>query len=100
MVKTVILGTAHLKSTPGKCSPDKSLREYEYSRMICKRIKETLDKMGIDCIIDYEADDMPNTTPSQELVKRVKIVNDICKKKGSSNCMYVSIHLNAAGSGE
>lgn len=28
----IILGTAHLKSTPGKCSPDKSLYEYKYSR--------------------------------------------------------------------
>ena len=30
-MKTIILGTAHLKSTPGKCSPDKRLKEYEYS---------------------------------------------------------------------
>ena len=31
-MKTIVLGTAHLKSTPGKCSPDKRLYEYKYSR--------------------------------------------------------------------
>ena len=41
-MKTIILGTAHLKSTPGKCSPDKRLKEYEYSRKVCKKVKEAL----------------------------------------------------------
>jgi len=27
-MKTIILGTAHLKSTPGKSSPDKKFYEY------------------------------------------------------------------------
>jgi antitoxin component YwqK of YwqJK toxin-antitoxin module len=27
-MKTIILGTAHLKSTPGKCSPDGKFKEY------------------------------------------------------------------------
>jgi len=30
----IILGTAHLASTPGKCSPDKKFKEYKYSREI------------------------------------------------------------------
>ena len=34
----IILGTAHLKSTPGKCSPDKKFFEYLYSRKIVKKI--------------------------------------------------------------
>ena len=38
-MKTIILGTAHLKSTPGKCSPDKKFFEYKYSREVCKTIK-------------------------------------------------------------
>ena len=29
---TIILGTAHLSSTPGKRSPDGTFREYQYSR--------------------------------------------------------------------
>ena len=38
-MKTIILGTAHLKSTPGKCSPDKKFYEYQYSRKVCKAVK-------------------------------------------------------------
>ena len=50
----VILGTAHLGTTPGKCSPDGKFRECEYSREIVKMIKESLEKKGITAIIDYE----------------------------------------------
>ena len=39
-MKTIILGTAHLKSTPGKCSPDGNFKEYEYSREVCKAVYE------------------------------------------------------------
>lgn len=41
-MKTIILGTAHLKSTPGKCSPDKKFKEYEYSREVVAAVKATL----------------------------------------------------------
>jgi N-acetylmuramoyl-L-alanine amidase len=53
----VILGTAHSKSTPGKRSPDGLLREYLYSREICKRVKSALMAKGIKCIIDVEGDE-------------------------------------------
>ena len=92
----VILGTAHLSSTPGKRSPDGLFREYKYSREICQLIKERLVSLGINCIIDYPDDDMVGLTSSQELVKRVKIVNDVCNKKGVNNVIYVSIHVNAS----
>ena len=92
----IILGTAHLSSTAGKRSPDGLFREYKYSREICKLVKEALVQRGYDCVIDYEDDDMLGLTASQELVKRVKIVNDYCNKLGKQNCIYVSIHVNAA----
>lgn len=53
--------------------------------------------MGYNCLIDYIDDDMTNS--KKELEQRVKIVNDICKQYGSKNCLYVSIHNNAAGNG-
>ena len=93
-MKTIILGTAHLKSTPGKCSPDKRLKEYEYSRKVCKKVKETLSKLGYTVFIDIEQDDL-NLKSSQELVYRCNIVNNLQKKY--KNCIYVSIHVNAAG---
>ena len=95
-MKTIILGTAHLKSTPGKCSPDKKFFEYKYSRELCKAIKAILQNMGYTVFIDIEDEDLKVTT-NQELCLRCKVVNDL--QKVYKNCIYVSIHVNAAGNG-
>ena len=89
----IILGTAHLSSTPGKRSPDGKFREYAYSRKVCKAVQEELLSRGVDCVIDYIDDDMPGLSSSQELVKRVQIVNEMARK---TDCLYVSIHVNAS----
>lgn len=94
-MKTIILGTAHLKSTPGKCSPDKKFYEYKYSREICKALKAILTDMGYKVFIDIEEEDK-KLNQSQELQLRCKIVNDLHKKY--KNCIYISIHVNAANS--
>ena len=94
-MKTIIFGTAHQKSILGKGSPDGKLKEYQYSREICQAIKPVLEGMGYRVIIDVEEDDL-KMTQSKELQYRCKIVNDLVKKYG--DCIYVSIHLNAAGS--
>lgn len=91
----IILGTAHLKSTPGKCSPDGRLLEYKYSREIVDELKVKLESMGYEVYVDIPEDDIKGINSSQELVRRVKFVNDLCSKY---NCLYVSIHVNAAGS--
>ena len=67
--KTIILGTAHLSSTPGKRSPDGAFREYKFSREVCKDIQETLTDLGYDCVIDWIDEDMNN--PKKELEQRV-----------------------------
>lgn len=94
-MKTIILGTAHLKSTPGKRSPDGKFREYEYSRKLCKAIKSALEYYGYKVFIDIEDDDL-KATSSQELSLRCKIVNNY--QKQYKDCIYISIHVNAAGS--
>ena len=94
-MKTIILGTAHLKSTPGKCSPDGKFREYQYSREIVAAVKAILKNSGYNVFVDIEDDDL-NVTQSRELCLRCKMVNDLCKVYG--DCIYVSIHVNAAGS--
>ena len=38
----IILGTAHLATTPGKCSPDGQFREYAYSREIVAAVAAAL----------------------------------------------------------
>lgn len=95
-MKTIILGTAHLKSTPGKCSPDKKFYEYKYSRELCSAIKAILKDLGYNVFIDIEEEDLPNTNQNKELAKRVQIVNNLHKKY--KNCIYISIHVNAADS--
>ena len=94
-MKTIILGTAHLKSTPGKCSPDRKFREYQYSREIVAAVKAILKNLGYTVFTDIEEDDL-DVTQSRELQLRCKIVNDLCKVYG--DFIHVSIHVNAAGS--
>lgn len=93
-MKTIILGTAHLKSTPGKCSPDKRLKEYAYSREIVSAVKAILQNMGYQVFVDIEDEDL-KVTQQQELSLRCKVVNELCKQY---DCIYVSIHVNAAAS--
>lgn len=103
----IILGTAHLTTTPGKSSPDKSLREYEYSRDRIQKIAEKLKELGYNVAIDmlasqpnpYIKSASPKTEQSRELMWRCKMVNDLCSKYGPSNCVYVSLHVDAAGNG-
>ena len=91
---TIILGTAHQKSIPGKGSPDGKLKEYKYSREVCKAISQILKDSGYQVFIDVEEDDL-KLSQSKELSYRCKIVNDLVKQY--KNCIYVSIHVNAAG---
>lgn len=104
---TVILGTAHLGTTAGKRSPDGRFREAEYSREIVSMVERRLRSMGYNVLVDHRpldpAPEMLAETQSlqnsRELASRVNFVNRICKERGTNNCLYVSIHVNAAGSG-
>lgn len=86
----VILGTAHGVNIGGKCSPDKKLKEYQWSREMCTMIKSRFDELGIDCVIDI-LDEV-----EKSLDYRVQLVNKIVRES-NDECIYVSIHLNAAG---
>ena len=102
----IILGTAHRKREPGKCSPDNRLKEYLYSREVCSEIAAILKSSGYKVLIDFEDEDLPKAmqTPnltlerSRELGMRVNYVNEQCRQKGKDHVLYVSIHVNAAGS--
>lgn len=90
MVK-VLIDNGHGENTPGKCSPDKRLREYAYAREIARLVEKCLRCKGYDAqrIVEEETD-----VPLSERCKRV---NDICKQVGTKNVLLVSIHNNAAG---
>ena len=95
-MKVVILGTAHGKNVSGKRSPDNSLEEYRYSREIVNRLRTALEARGCVVYVDMPEDIVP-LPQQQELRMRCNYVNKVCKKHGKDNCLYVSIHVNAAG---
>lgn len=90
----ILIDNGHGENTPGKRSPDGRLREYLYARDIAEGIERELRVRGYDVErIVREATDVP-------LHERVRRVNEVCGKLGTSNVILVSIHCNAAGSGE
>lgn len=89
--KVIILGTAHGSNVAGKHSPDKTFYEYRYSRMIISELKPILESYGYDVRIDIAGD------VEKSLDYRVRVVNGLCEEFGASNCIYISIHNDAAG---
>ena len=90
----VLIDNGHGVNTPGKRSPDGRLREYKYCREIAIRVVQELKAKGIDAerIVTEEAD--------ITLQERCRRVNAFCRRYGSKKVMLVSIHNNAAGSGQ
>lgn len=86
----VILDNGHGSNTPGKCSPDKSLREYAYAREIVKRVSEELSNRGIKnhILVPEEID----ISLKERCNRANKIYRDNNKK-----AILISVHCNAAG---
>lgn len=86
----LIFDNGHGVNTPGKCSPDKTLLEYSYTRGIVDDIIAKLDKLGYQSVkLVPEETDIP-------LRERVKRANQIYKDSGK-NAILISVHCNAAG---
>jgi N-acetylmuramoyl-L-alanine amidase len=96
---TILLDNGHAASTPGKRSPKEDgmeqFFEYEFNRDIVKRIARKLDKLGIryEILVPEISTDVP-------LSIRAERANEACKKYGTENCLFLSIHSNAAGKGD
>lgn len=90
----VLIENGHGINTPGKCSPDKRIREYKYTREIAREVVRRLKAQGYDSqlIVPEDAD--------ISLGERCSRVNAWCDRLGSKNVCLVSIHLNAAGCGQ
>ena len=83
----VLIDNGHGENTKGKCSPDKRLREWSYTREIADMVVYGLRKRGIDAErIVKEDTDVP-------LSERCKRANTIYKETGKK-AILVSIHLN------
>lgn len=100
----VYLDPGHTSFTPGKCSPDKRLREYAYVREIVSMIESRLDSLGIKHWNTHPETgwvDALHKTDSKDLVlrsQRLKSKHSESRSKGLSGFL-VSVHCNAAGNG-
>ena len=92
----VILDAGHGKDTPGKCSPDKSLFEWQWNREIVAMLCERL--YGIEHVQTVILVPEEHDVPLKERVRRVNtIVHDA--KIENKEVLLISIHINAAGHG-
>lgn len=84
----VVLDPGHGKETAGKCSPDKSYYEHEFTLDMAKRMKALLERHGVQVALTR------NTEKDVSLSNRVKIANSI-----EDLDLFCSIHSNASGNG-
>lgn len=87
----ILIDNGHGSNTPGKCSPDRTLREYAYTREIAKRVVDELKARG------YDAERVTPEETDVSLSERCKRINNWCKKLGAKNVISISIHNDAAG---
>lgn len=90
----ILIDNGHGVDTAGKSSPDGRLREFAYARLIAIRIVDELRAIG------YDAERIVPEENDISLKERCNRVSHICKKLGEDNVILVSIHCNAAGSGQ
>lgn len=92
MSKVVLIDNGHGQNTLGKCSPDKSLMEWSWTREVAAIVVAALKAKGVDARL------LVKETWDVSLTERVRRVNTVCRQVGASNVAMVSIHVNAAGS--
>ncbi len=99
----ILLDNGHGTDTKGKCSPDalKGLKDSEYffrepvwCREVAQRTCDILQALGHTAWLLVKEDN------DVSLATRVARVNAYCRKYGAENVLLVSIHNDAAGSGE
>lgn len=97
---TVILDAGHGASTKGKRSPiledGRQLFEWKFTRELSNKLEIMLENNGIKCIQANKDDSDPGLT------QRANNINNIYnqEKKNGRTAIMISLHGNAAGSGE
>ena len=84
------------KKTAGKRSPDSSLMEWEFNNDMQYRLKKRLEQLGFEV---YLVNPNPEKGADKSLAARCNDANKYWAGKGKPECLYTSIHANAAGSG-
>lgn len=83
---TIILDAGHGPDTPGKRSPDGSLREFHFNKNVAQLAKEILVSRGMKVLISHDG------TKDVPLKERTALANKV------NATLFVSIHANAFGS--
>lgn len=87
----IIIDNGHGVNTAGKCSPDRQFLEYKWAREIAMLLQKELTAKG------YNAVRIVTEDTDIRLGERCRRANALCGKYGTANCIFVSIHSNAAG---
>lgn len=82
----------HGCDTPGKCSPDFRIREYQWCRDVAAGL---VDMLQADC---YDAALLVPEQYDVSIRNRCLRVNRTCTERGADKVLLVSIHINAAAS--
>lgn len=97
----ILIDNGHGVDTPGKCSPDASLkkyysplyfREFSWARKCAQGICDVLQAEGYTAFLLVKEE---KDVPLKERTDRIKAY---CRTYGTENVIVVSIHVNAAGS--
>lgn len=83
-----MLDAGHFLTTPGKRTPDGSMKEYEFNSKVAYYVKELLE--GYENVTVYFAHDNKTDVPLDDRVNKANKLKVDC---------YVSIHANAYGNG-
>ncbi len=95
----VLLDNGHGQDTPGKSSPKLKDGHRFYEWQFCREVVAGI----IGKLEDHDDIKLIEVTPEDNdisLTKRVNRINSYCNKYGSSNCIMISVHVNAAGDGK
>lgn len=93
----VIIDNGHGKNTPGKCAPDKSLFEWEWTREIAVRLYKKLLQNNIEAqLLVPEEKDIALDRGTDSRIKRTNRIVKEAKAAGKE-CVLLSVHINAAG---
>lgn len=97
-MKHLILDAGHYIGIQGKQSPDGKIKEWEYVRKICDSICANFKNIQeLQIYKSHPSTEMIGSNNNEDLRSRVRMVNDLFKKKGGDykDYLLVSIHLNA-----
>lgn len=92
----IVIDCGHSKKTAGKRSPNGQFLEYEYNRILGRRIGEKLTELGINWCFTYDTEDEQDLS----LTERANVANRMSKIYGAKNVLLISIHHNALGKGD